>query len=90
MTRNGGATGKGARNESQESMSTHARGEGSGSPYFLSNGYSLRLVLLSHPLVGENYHIWSRSMYIALVAENKLCFFVDTLRKPNSTDLLYQ
>ena len=40
-------------------------------PLFLHHGESPCAILISQPLVGENYPIWARSMKIALTAKNK-------------------
>ena len=44
------------------------------SPYYLHNRDSPGLLLVSQPLIGENYNTWSRSMTMALYAKNKLQF----------------
>ena len=62
--------------------------EDNSSPYFLHNGDSLGLVLVSHSLTGSNYHYWRRSMLMALNAKNKLAFVDGSLSRPAATDLL--
>jgi len=55
-------------------------------PFFLHNGDSPGAVLVSQPLIGENYNTWSRSMTMALRAKNKLKFVDGTLVKPIDPD----
>ena len=43
-------------------------------PLFLHHANNLRAMLMSEPLIGENYHAWVRSMKKALVAKNKFGF----------------
>jgi hypothetical protein len=50
-------------------------------PFFLHNGDSLGTVLVSQPLIGDNYNTWSKSMTMALRAKNKLKFVDGTLVK---------
>ena len=44
------------------------------SPYFLHHFDTLVLVLVSQPLIGDNYASWSRAMTITLSVKNKLGF----------------
>jgi hypothetical protein len=44
------------------------------SPFYLPQGESLGAILVSQPLIGENYNTWSRSMIMGLTAKNKLAF----------------
>jgi hypothetical protein len=37
-------------------------------------------------LTGDNYYTWSRSMFMALTAKNKLQFINGTLPRPNPSD----
>jgi hypothetical protein len=55
-------------------------------PFFLHNGDNPGAVLVSQPLIGENYNTWSRSMTMALRAKNKLKFVDGTLVKPVDPD----
>jgi hypothetical protein len=55
-------------------------------PFFLHNGDSPGAILVSQPLIGENYNTWSRSMTMALRAKNKLKFVDGTLIKPSDPD----
>lgn len=43
-------------------------------PYFLYYGDSPGTILVSQPLLRENYTTWSRSMIMALSAKNKVSF----------------
>ena len=43
-------------------------------PLFLHHAESPRALLVSEPLIGENYHAWVCSMKKALVAKNKFGF----------------
>lgn len=63
--------------------------EDSSSPYFLHNGDHPGLVLVSHPLSGNNYNTWFRAMNMALIAKNKLGFVDGSIPQPTSEDLLY-
>jgi hypothetical protein len=50
-------------------------------PYYLHHGDSPVTLLVSQPLVGNNYHTWKRSMVMALSAKNKLGFVDGSLEK---------
>ncbi|XP_075521513.1 uncharacterized protein LOC142554727 [Primulina tabacum] len=63
--------------------------EDSGSHFYLQNGDHPGLVLVSHPLSGNNYNTWSRAMTMALTAKNKLSFVDGTSVRPSNEDLLY-
>jgi hypothetical protein len=52
------------------------------SPFYLHHGDSPGTLLVSQPLVGNNYHTWKRSMTMALSAKNKLGFIDGTVAKP--------
>jgi len=52
------------------------------SPFYLPQGESPGAVLVSQPLVCENYNTWSRSMIMALTAKNKLAFVDGSLPQP--------
>ena len=43
-------------------------------PLFLHHAENPGAMLVSEPLIGENYHAWVRSMKKALVAKNKFGF----------------
>ena len=43
-------------------------------PLFLHHAESPGAMLVSEPLIGENYHAWARSMMKALIAKNKFGF----------------
>ena len=43
-------------------------------PLFLHHAESPGAMLVSEPLIGENYHAWARSMKKALIAKNKFGF----------------
>lgn len=58
-------------------------------PYYLHHGDSSSSVLVSQPLIGENYNAWRRSMIIALGVKNKLGFIDGSVSKPPSTDAKY-
>lgn len=53
--------------------------EDSSSPYYLQNGDHPGLILVSHLLTGSNFNTWSRAMFMALTAKNKLSFVDDTI-----------
>ena len=58
----------------------------SSNPYFLHHSDNPSLVLVSQPLIGENYASWSRTMLIALSVKNKLGFVDGSIPKPAGTD----
>ncbi|XP_022888913.1 uncharacterized protein LOC111404319 [Olea europaea var. sylvestris] len=72
-------------NFSSSSMSNSAIEDGS-SPYFLHHSDSPGLVLVSQPLIGENYASWSRAMTIALSVKNKIDFINGSISKPEAND----
>jgi hypothetical protein len=53
------------------------------SPFYLPQGESLGAILVSQPLIGENYNTWSRSMIMVLTAKNKLAFVDGSLPQPS-------
>ena len=57
------------------------------SPFYLHHGDSPGTLLVSQPLVGNNYHIWKRSMSMALSTENKLGFINGAIEKLAADDL---
>uniref|UniRef100_A0A2N9HIV2 Reverse transcriptase Ty1/copia-type domain-containing protein n=1 Tax=Fagus sylvatica TaxID=28930 RepID=A0A2N9HIV2_FAGSY len=44
-------------------------------------------ILVSQPLVGDNYHTWSRSMVMALTAKNKVGFVNGLIEQPKDESL---
>ncbi len=54
---------------------------------FLHHGDSPGMILISQPLLGENYHTWSRSMIMALTVKNKVGFINETISTPNDETL---
>ncbi|KAF5445271.1 hypothetical protein F2P56_034336 [Juglans regia] len=55
------------------------------SPLFLHVSNSLGVLLVTQPLVGDNYHAWSRSMFMELSAKNKLGFVNGSLTMPSES-----
>ncbi len=53
------------------------------SPFYLPQGESPRAILVSQPLISENYNTWSRSMLMALIGKNKLAFVDGSLPQPS-------
>lgn len=53
------------------SMSNSDIDDGS-SPYFLHHSDNPGLILVSQPLMGDNYATWNHAMIIALSVKNKL------------------
>ncbi|GKV30028.1 hypothetical protein SLEP1_g38895 [Rubroshorea leprosula] len=60
------------------------------SPYFLNSSDDLGRVLVTTPLIGENYHTWRKSMQNALFAKNKMGFVDGSLKRPNVDSPKYQ
>lgn len=56
-------------------------------PYYLNHSDNLERVLVSQPLVGENYPSWSQAMLIALYVKNKTGFVDGTLEKSSSSEV---
>ncbi|XP_042964632.1 uncharacterized protein LOC122298852 [Carya illinoinensis] len=48
-------------------------------PYFLTNANHLGVLLVSEKLSNNNYHLWSRSMFLSLKTQNKLGFIDGSL-----------
>ncbi|KAL4379256.1 hypothetical protein GQ457_02G035690 [Hibiscus cannabinus] len=71
--------------------STNDQFENDSNPYYLHQSDSLGMVLVSQPLVNDNYNSWKRSMVMALSAKNKLGFVDGSISAPPSTntDLLH-
>ena len=55
--------------------------------YYLHHGDSPGVILVSQPLVGDNYHTWSRSMVMALTAKNKVGFVNGLIEQPKDESL---
>ena len=71
-------------NQSYADFSTN-----SANPYYLHPNENPALVLVTPPLNDKNYHVWARSMQIALISKNKEKFIDGTLIKPPVSDPLY-
>lgn len=54
------------------------------SPYYLHSSDHPGALLVSTPLIGDNYPTWSRAMKIALNAKNKLGFVNGVLKEPKA------
>ena len=54
------------------------------SPFFLHSSDHPGLILVSQPLVGENYGSWSRALKIALSVKNKTGFIDGSLQAPDA------
>ena len=61
----------------------------SANPFYLHPNENPALVLVSPPLDVKNYHVWARSMQIALISKNKDRFIDGSLPKPPLSDPLY-
>ena len=59
---------------SSSSVQDPALVEDISNPLFLHHAENPGAMLVSEPLIGENYHAWIRSMKKALVAKNKFGF----------------
>ena len=59
---------------SSSSVQDPALVEDISNPLFLHHAENPGAMLVSEPLIGENYHAWVRSMKKALVAKNKFGF----------------
>jgi hypothetical protein len=70
--------------ENQNSTSNSALYEISDS-LVLHNGDSPSSILVSQPLIGENYNLWNRSMTMALSAKNKICLIDGSMSKPSNS-----
>lgn len=58
--------------------------------YYLKISNSPGTLLVSHVLLGENYHTWSRSMQMALKAKNKIGILNGSIIRLNLTDFSYE
>jgi hypothetical protein len=70
--------------ESNSSISTLSTMDSN--PLYLHHGDSPGSILVTQLLTGDNYYTWSRSMFMALTAKNKLQFINGALPKPHSSD----
>ncbi|KAF5470095.1 hypothetical protein F2P56_010638 [Juglans regia] len=59
------------------------------SSYFLTNTDDPGVLLVSEKLSNNNYHSWSRSMFLSLKARNKLGFIDGSLSAPKEDDPLF-
>ena len=59
------------------------------SPYILHSSDHPGLVLVSHQLIGPNFHTWRRAMTIALTVKKKLVFANGKLPRPPSANFLF-
>ena len=57
------------------------------SNYYLHHGDSPGAILVSQPLLGDNYHTWSRSMMMALTAKSKVGFVNGMIMQPEDESL---
>ncbi|CAN1296866.1 Retrovirus-related Pol polyprotein from transposon RE1 [Linum perenne] len=58
-------------------------------PLYLSPGDNLSVPIVSIKLSNDNYHIWSRSIKVALSIKNKTAFVDGSLPAPEITDSTY-
>uniref|UniRef100_A0A2N9ETF6 Reverse transcriptase Ty1/copia-type domain-containing protein n=1 Tax=Fagus sylvatica TaxID=28930 RepID=A0A2N9ETF6_FAGSY len=58
------------------------------SNYYLHHGDSPGAILVSQPLLGDNYHTWLRSMMMALTAKSKVGFVNGVIMQPEDESLL--
>ncbi|XP_019423024.1 PREDICTED: uncharacterized protein LOC109332496 [Lupinus angustifolius] len=63
--------------------------QGPFSPYYMPPNESPGAILVSKPLNGDNYHSWSRAMWMSLKTKNKLQFIDGSLLKPSVEDLSF-
>ncbi|CAL1401075.1 unnamed protein product [Linum trigynum] len=59
-------------------------------PYYVNPNENLAQGIISVKLDGSNYHVWSRSMRIALKTKKKLGFINGSLPMPEVTDPDYE
>jgi hypothetical protein len=71
--------------ESQSSMNSFPS-DASSNLFYLHHGDNPGSVIVSHPLHGDNFITWRRSMMMALVAKNKFGFIVGSIVKPSAID----
>lgn len=72
-------------NNSLSLVNNYANDDGS-CPYYIHHLDNPGLVLVSQPLTGDNYALWSRAMVIALFVKNKVGFIDGSLAKPKDSD----
>jgi hypothetical protein len=70
--------------ESNSSISTLSTMDSN--PLYLHHGDNPGSILVTQLLTGDNYYTWSRLMFMALTAKNKLQFINAALPKPHSSD----
>ncbi|KAG7944752.1 hypothetical protein I3843_15G119400 [Carya illinoinensis] len=58
-------------------------------PFYLQHGDHPGVILVSQPLNGDNYLTWNRSMSMALISKNKLCFVNGALPPPPLSDPMH-
>ncbi|CAN1247853.1 hypothetical protein LINPERPRIM_LOCUS6515 [Linum perenne] len=58
-------------------------------PLFLSPGENLSVPITSVKLSNDNYHLWSRSINVALSIKNKIVFIDGSLPPPATTDTTF-
>ena len=75
-------------NERQSTESSNGRNgiEDPLSSFYLHHSVSPGMILVSQPLTGDNYPLWSRSMSIALSVKNKLGFVDGSIVKQTNVD----
>jgi hypothetical protein len=71
--------------DSQSSMNS-SLSDASSNPFYLHHGDNPGSVIVSHPLHGDNFITWRRSMMMALVAKNKFRFIDGSIVKPSAND----
>lgn len=59
------------------------------SPYYLHHSDNSSLVLVSQPLNGENYPLWSHAMMLALSVKNKVVFIDGAVKRPSKEDVAF-
>ncbi|KAA8543184.1 hypothetical protein F0562_021321 [Nyssa sinensis] len=72
-------------NSGERTNSNRSAIEEPSNPYYLHHSDSLRQMLVSQQLTGENYTNWSRAMLIALSVKNKLGFVDGSILEPQGT-----
>ena len=60
------------------------------SPFYMQNADHPGLLLVSHPLDGNNYDDWQVAMTIALDAKNKIGFVDGSINRPATSDLNFR
>lgn len=72
--------------DSLASSGSNSATDDASSLYYLHQSNSPSLILVSQPLIGDNYASWSKSMVIALSVKNKLGFVDGSIPKPEGND----